>query len=722
MGIYRGIIQESIANLAPAMYRGKLEVFMNFPLDTTWSSGTSFYFHTYNVLGDPSMQMWTTTPDTFVVTHDASLNVGSSVLSVEVRNTAMQPVENALVSLYKDGDVKEVFSTDAAGNVSFTFRTTSSDSLFVTVSKRDFRPYCGYCMITMSSVYVGYDSHSINDTGGNNNGEINPGEPIDLSITLRNYGTSTTATNVSAVLGTNDPYVTITDSSKSYGSIPPGNTGTTSPYSFAVAANTPHDHHVVFSLAITSSQGNWDGGLTLPVFAPECTFRNAAIVDGNGVLEPGETSPLTITIENTGGLLGQNVTGMLRSHNPAVTVVDNIGSFGSIAIDDSATNSGDMFSVQAASGVSPGHPIKMSAIISYSNCTKTDTLFFNIIIGEVITSTPTGPDGYGYFAYDNTDTGYGECPSYAWIEIDPVFGGQGDSLNLENDETKTIDIPFSFKYYGTDYNQISICSNGYVAMDSTWVADMYNWHIGAAGGPPLLIAPFWDDLDPTATDSSGRICYWSDGSNHRFIIEHSRVQHIHDPTNPTPAELQTFQTILLDPQHYPTLTGDGEIIFQYNDITNDDIWHNYATIGIEDYAHINGLEYSYANIYPASAAPLANGRAIKFTTDPPDSFPGVDEYDLQYITDFNLKVYPNPFRSSTTIKYQSPNVKTQIDIYDITGCCVKSFSVPGSNYLVPTVLSWDGTDERGVHLPQGIYFVQLSCGEEDFHEKVVLLR
>jgi hypothetical protein len=724
MGIYKGITQEQIPSLAPAMYRGKLEVFMNFPLDTTWSSGTSFYFHTYNILGDPSLQMWTTLPDTFVVTHDGTLPAGSSTLSIQVRNASMQPVENALVSLYKEGEVKEVTYTDAAGNASCTFRTASSDTLFVTVTKKDFKPYCGQCLIISSSVYVGYDTHTIDDTGGNNNGEINPGEPIDLGITLRNYGTSTTATNVNAVLRANDPYITITDSSQAYGSIAPGNTATSAPFHFTIASNIPHAYQVRFSLAISSSQGSWDGGVTLQAFAPECSLLRFEIVDGNSVLEPGETSPLTITLQNNGGLTGQNAIADLRSHNPAVTVVDANGSFGSIAIDDSATNTSNMFSVSAASGVSPGHPIIMSAIISYSNCTKSDTCFFTLFIGEVVTSTPTGPDDYGYYAYDNTDTGYDECPVYSWIEIDPDFGGPGDSLYLENDETKTLPLPFSFGYYGTAYDRVSLCSNGYIAMDSTWVADMYNWHIGAAGGPPLLIAPFWDDLDPNVTDSSGHVCYWYDASNHRYLIEYSRMQHIHDPTNPTPAELQTFQIILLDPQYYPTVTGDGEIVFQYSDITNDDIWHNHATVGIENYAHDVGLEYSYANVYPNSAAPLANNRAIKFTTDPPDTFPGVNEYGPPPCTDYHLKVHPNPFRKEVHIAYSvGPNgSNTSINIYDISGRRVKSFSLPSEYRLVPAVLSWNGTDHNGTSLPQGVYFIHLHTGTYHIHEKVILLR
>jgi hypothetical protein len=291
--------------------------------------------------------------------------------------------------------------------------------------------------------------------------------------------------------------------------------------------------------------------------------------------------------------------------------------------------------------LTPGTSVRFALIVT-GNDGFVDTTGFRLTIGVVDTTEPLGPDDYGYFAYDNTDTDYSEAPTYSWVEIDPAHGGPGDSISLAADETKTVQLPFSFKYYGNWYDRISVCSDGYIAMDSTDVADMYNWRIPAAGGPPLLIAPFWDDLDPTATDSSGNVCYWYDAAGHRFIVEHSRVQHIHNPTNPVPSELQTFEVILFDPQYYPTQTGDGEILFQYMNITNDDGWHYYATVGIEDNDHTTGIEYTYANAYPAAAAPLTNGRAIKFTTDPPDTFTGANEINTAADTRNLLSISPNP--------------------------------------------------------------------------------
>jgi len=720
-GIYWAFARENIADLGPALYRGKMEIYTNFPGDT---SSSSFYFHTYNLLGDPSLSVWTGIPDTFLVTHSSSIPAGANFLSVTVQNSIAQPVEGAMVSLYKASEVKEVAFTDVSGNVDFNFATSTQDTLFVTVTKQNHKPYQGFCLVTNSSVYVDHFSHTIDDAGGNNNGEVNPGETIELDVTLKNYGNSTTATNVSARLSTTDPLVSVIDSIKTYGSINPGATATASPFVFSVSTNTKNGHVLKFNLNVTSSQGNWTGSVWIGAKAPEFTYQHYQVLDGgNGYLEPGETSDFIISLQNTGQLIGNNITVILRSVNPGIIVTDSVGSFGNIPTGDSATNNGNRFTLSVVNSISPGYALELYAILSGDNDFR-DTLEFELTLGPENTTKPFGPDDYGYFAYDDTDVGYDEKPDYNWVEVDPNHGGSGDSLILENDETTTMALPFSFKYYSNWYNQVSISSNGYIAMGATSVADMYNWAIPAAGGPPLLIAPFWDDLDPTFTDSSGNVSYLYDATNHRFIIEYSRMQHVHDPTNPTPGELQTFEVILLDPQYYPTQTGDGEILFQYMDITNDDVWHNYATVGIEDYEHTTGLEYTYANSYPDAAAPLTNNRAIKFTTDPPDTFYGIREYKNSVATRCRLNISPNPFSRITDIRYQISDdgyQKPGLKIYDISGRLVKSFQLPTSHLLSSNLVSWDGTDNVGNRVPEGVYFVRLQGIRFNITEKVILI-
>jgi hypothetical protein len=734
-GVYWAFANEHMTDLGPALYRGKMEVYTNFPDDTTISSGSSFYFHSFNLLGDPSLSVWTDVPDTFQVTHSSSVPVGANFLSVTVRNSTNQTVEGAMVSLYKDGEVKEISFTDATGYADFNFATSTQDTLYVTVTKQNYKPYQGFTLVNSTSVYVDHFSHTISDPGGNNNGQVNPGETIQLGITLKNYGNSTTATNVSARLSTGDPLVTLSDSVKSYGTINPSATATAAPYVFNVSTGAKNSHILKFDLNINSDQGTWTGSVWLDVMAPEFSYQRYTVLDGgNGYLEPGETSDFTISIHNIGQLSGSSINGLLRSVNPGVVITDSLGSFGNIAAGDSASNSSNRFVLNAVSSISPGYPLELVAILNGSNDFR-DTLEFELMLGIVNTARPYGPDDYGYFAYDNTDAGYAERPDYNWIEVDPNHGGPGDSLILDNDETITMSLPFNFKYYGAWYDQLSISSNGYIAMGTTSLADMYNWAIPAAGGPPLLIAPFWDDLHPAYTDSSGNVSYWYDATNHRFVVEWSRIQHVHDPTNPTPGELQTFEAILYDPQYYSTQTGDGEILFQYMDITNDDGWHNYATVGIEDYGHTTGLEYTFDNDYPDAAAPLANNRAIKFTTDPPDTFYAISELNNGIIANSFLEIYPSPFRLITNIRYmihdtghieESRNSNFEmrnpsIKIYDATGRLIQSFDLESRIMNHESSLIWDGTDNVGNRVAEGVYFVCLQGPRLNITKKVILV-
>ncbi len=102
---------------------------------------THRYFEMYNVLGDPSVDIWTDVPAVFDVSHAAEVPVGAVSFDVTVNVSGGGPVENALVHVEKaDDDVTEVRYTDAAGFVSIplTPPIASPGTLDVTVTKHDF--------------------------------------------------------------------------------------------------------------------------------------------------------------------------------------------------------------------------------------------------------------------------------------------------------------------------------------------------------------------------------------------------------------------------------------------------------------------------------------------------------------------------------------------------------------------------------------------------------
>jgi hypothetical protein len=169
-------------------------------------------------------------------------------------------------------------------------------------------------------------------------------------------------------------------------------------------------------------------------------------------------------------------------------------------------------------------------------------------------------------------------------------------------------LPFTFRYYGTNYSEISVCSNGFLALGTEDYRFGDNSGIPDTHGPEAMIAPFWDDIDPSA---AGDIYQWYDSANHRWICQFDAVPH-YGGTNP-----ETFEVILLDPMYYPTASGNGEIIVQYQTAA----FPYTATVGIEDPSETTGIQYVFDSTYDPSAAPITNGQAIKFTTQPPANPP-----------------------------------------------------------------------------------------------------
>ena len=93
------------------------------------------------------------------------------------------------------------------------------------------------------------------------------------------------------------------------------------------------------------------------------------------------------------------------------------------------------------------------------------------------------------------------------------------------------------------------------------------------------------------------------------------------------------------------------------------------------------------------------------------------------VTDFSLRQnYPNPFKSSTAIRYQLPQEsKVTLKIYNIQGQMLKTLineSEKPGNY---TVL-WNGTDEIGRKVPNGVYFYELDVAGFTSTKKLVKIK
>ncbi len=98
---------------------------------------------------------------------------------------------------------------------------------------------------------------------------------------------------------------------------------------------------------------------------------------------------------------------------------------------------------------------------------------------------------------------------------------------------------------------------------------------------------------------------------------------------------------------------------------------------------------------------------------------------INYNFPFNpnqLKIYPNPFGTNTTINFDVlNNLMQSFHIYDINGKLVNTLlnnSLAKGNYNI----NWKGVDSNGHLLPNGIYFYKANLGEKTYSGKIILHR
>ncbi len=449
---------------------------------------------------------------------------------------------------------------------------------------------------------------------------------------------------------------------------------------------------------------------------PELVVSSVVIDDtaggnGNGRLDPGEDAEIALTLMNLNPVGATTIAGALSTSDANATVTDGAGTWPDIAYLATGDNSADPFALSVVLAVPYGYEIPFSFdLAAAGGYTKQTTL----TLGVGSPTDPIGADSYGYYAYEDVDgPGNVPRPTYNWVEIDPTRGGPGTLVSLGDDQTVQRTMSFSFKLYGNVDNRISISSNGFLALGATTEYAVSNGSIPGPEGPPKMIAGFWTDLNPAAA-GSGKVYAWDDAAGGRYIVEFSGVEHYHDAGLGVP---ETLQFILYNPAMHPTETGDGQIDIQYAVVSDA----SGCTVGIENQTETVGIQYLASGHLNAAAHGLAAGRALRFTTTPPDGPTSIeDPGTAPGLT--QVSVRPNPFMSATTISFVVPqDGPATLRVYGTDGRLVRTL-IDGRIGAGPGMVSWDGRDARGNDLPAGIYLYRLSSTGFEATGKVTRIR
>lgn len=222
-------------------------------------------------------------------------------------------------------------------------------------------------------------------------------------------------------------------------------------------------------------------------------------------------------------------------------------------------------------------PVKKANIFTEEQMREIENLpkgAADVYKGEEVTDNAGGPDTYGYIWDDSNEPG---GPVYNWVDIT----GTGTAIatwtnGTPDDGSVVVPISTSIPFYGTNYSQLKICTNGWVSFDVASTNTAYsNSTVPSVAEPNNDLLIFWDDLNVT----SGAVYYYDDVANSRFIVEYKDIPH-YSSGGP-----YTFEVII---------NYDGTIIYQYQNITTPD---NSCTVGFENAAGNDGLQMAFNATY-----------------------------------------------------------------------------------------------------------------------------
>ena len=378
-------------------------------LAVTQAGGSEqYYWEIYHVMGDPSLMPYIGVPTTLSVSHVSASPVGTTNLSVNAE-------ENAYVAISMNGVLLDAQLADINGIVNLSFPSISVVGVAdIVVTKQFKQPYQGTIqIISPNGPYVIYATNTIDDVAGNNNSLVDYNELISMSVDVQNVG-SANANLVNISLSTNDPAVTVINNSSVMTIINPSQTlSIPNVFTFQVANDIADQHVVIFTLDMIDNLGNtWSSTINVLLNAPVLehttfTINDAALGNGNGRLDAGETLDLIIDVKNSGHADVDNLSAVLVSLSPYITI--NTVSSNVISLNPNQQQA-TVFNITVDAitpvGTYAEFPYNITdGVYNYSHT-------FNAIVGII-----------------NEDYETGDFTNYAWVN-DPVYPWIIDNVNI----------------------------------------------------------------------------------------------------------------------------------------------------------------------------------------------------------------------------------------------------------------------------------------------------
>ena len=622
-GMIQGLIVERILEFGWALNRAKYELYRQYNglTDDPFNDESEWWeahVRMFNLIGDPGTRLWAGAPGEMAVEVADQVIRGANRLEVTVtRQVDGTPLAEALACLYHPEGVFITGLTDDEGRYVFVMPNDEMavEGAHLTVTYEEFAPFLGEVEFLDAGLSFGVGEVTVNDQdGGDGDGRPDWAETAVVTFALTNYGEQVPEGQLTVSVSSLSPFLETEGEPVVIENSPQPGEAVDVTIQVEISPQCPNGEELTCNVDVQDAQEQlYRSSFTLIGGAP--LIEIAQVQSPEGELMPGQTVPMNIELINQGDDPSAAYQAQLLSHHQMVTVVQAECEFNAIEPESRSFQAGEAFRLQAHEMAIPGMVIPMELRIQNE---RSDTLRFEIRLAPPEATDPFGPDDYGYVCFDNSDEDRRMAPQFEWIEIDTSLNGDGEALGFRrignNSQSVVVEMPFSFMFYGQEFDRITVCQNGWIAPgEQTKFVDFRNRCLPTPLGPNGKVCVFWDYL--TGNEESGIYGKHLEDEG-VYVIEWSRMRHV---IAQELGDIETFEILIFDPEIHPVNTGDCQLQFQYLEITDSPEGYDwdtpYATVGIQGFEQDHYLQYCYWNQYANGAAPLQNGRAILFTTD-----------------------------------------------------------------------------------------------------------
>ncbi len=518
--------------------------------------------------------------------------------------------------------------------------------------------------------------------------------------------------------------------------------------------------HGIWSLCIeVSGSGFWPqqseiAGLTAENLWPQQYISRIAgaylalssthFTGGNGDQEPdaGETLDLTITVENQGVVAdASNVQVTLVTDDPYVALHDAHTTLGSIAAGSSTQNTFDPFSLSVDAGTPDGHGLAVTLIIEGDGLYMEEELSWMVgeptvvFFDDMESGTGNWVENDGYWglttsSYHSASNSYTDSPngSYSnyrntWIELaSPIDFSAASAADLSFWHRVSTEEDYDFcyvevsddngatwnqvgpKYHGNSYgwDQVELSLNDYVGtagfkLRFRFTSDTYvtadGWYVDdvTISGPPT------GNTKPTAP-------VLNDPPDGGTVSVSTPELTVTNAVDSDPGDVLTYGFRVYDDEFCTSLAASISGVAEGSGTTS---WT--VDSGLAD-----GTYYwrAYADDGTERSQLM---ETASFTVESTGVDEAVGRLALHAAS-------PNPFAGSARLSFSLPErADVELSVYSVDGRLVRTL-VSGEAGPGVIELTWDGRDNGGRRVGNGLYFMRLTAADETRHGKLVMLR